>query len=533
MTDPRAFLAADLGAATASVALIGRLEGRWRILGSLAAPAAAGTDALAARLVERTIAANPGLASSLGLDPSAPNRLTTVGVRSHPPRRMLVLAATDRALAPLVAAASRSGWLAEGASVETTDPLAMSRRVLDPGVAVVLVGAGDPPGADERGAIDELGALVSAAAARRPELGVVLAGGMAESLPRFPEASGRTGEILLAAAAGEGAAGSGLRELLTDVALGPDDPRRAMGVAAATLADVLDRRVEIVEIGFDGGFRALATPGASGEPASVQVAAVPAAALAPIEPDDAVVDRVLAWSSVPVDRHRLRDRLRELRTAPWADAAGDGALLRLAAARAAIGRLVAATPDFDAAPAPDLVLAAGGVWAVAPGPVVALAIVDVLRRAGASQYAFDHARLLGPLGSITDGPERRAVFADLVDDLLAPLGSVVSPAGMRAGRSVGKLVVHAGTGTSELDLVPGGLELVDLPPGETAVAEFRFRDPVRLGARGKHFAIDVAGGLGGLLVDLRDVPLRLPERHDRRRELLDAWQAALWSGRES
>jgi hypothetical protein len=90
--------------------------------------------------------------------------------------------------------------------------------------------------------------------------------------------------------------------------------------------------------------------------------------------------------------------------------------------------------------------------------------------------------------------------------------------------------VHAQGGTTELDLVPGGLELVDLPPGESAVADFRFRDTVVLGARGKRFALDVSGGLGGLLVDLRDVPLRLPDRAERRRELLDAWQRALWVG---
>ncbi len=40
----------------------------------------------------------------------------------------------------------------------------------------------------------------------------------------------------------------------------------------------------------------------------------------------------------------------------------------------------------------------------------------------------------------------------------------------------------------------------------------------------------MTGGLGGLLVDLRDVPLRLPERADRRRDLLAAWQGALWAG---
>jgi hypothetical protein len=72
---------------------------------------------------------------------------------------------------------------------------------------------------------------------------------------------------------------------------------------------------------------------------------------------------------------------------------------------------------------------------------------------------------------------------------------------------------------------------VDLPPGATAVAEFRFHDTVRLGGRGRHFAIDVTGGLGGLLVDLRDVPLRLPDRADLRIELLEAWQAAVTVGK--
>ena len=94
------------------------------------------------------------------------------------------------------------------------------------------------------------------------------------------------------------------------------------------------------------------------------------------------------------------------------------------------------------------------------------------------------------------------------------------------------MTIHAGTGASDSDLVPGGLELVDLPPGEVATAEFAFRDSVRLGARGRRFAVDVAGGLGGLLVDLRDVPLRLPDRPERRRELLDAWQESLWVTRD-
>jgi hypothetical protein len=430
----------------------------------------------------------------------------------------------------------------------------MTRLLLDHGVEAILVGAGDPPRTEERSAIRELATLVAAVAVRRPELPIVLSGAMSEALDAFGDVAARPGEILLAPAAlpGHGGGARGLAravvsgregdeapavdplgELLLELALPPDDPRRAIGPATQALADVLDRRVETIILGHDASVRAAADPAAGGVAGTARLAVVPAAAVAPEEPDDAVVDGVLLWSTVPADRHRLRDRLRELRIAPWADAAGEGAALRMAAARAALVRLAAATTDFDRAPAPDLVVAGGGVWSAVPAPTVALAIVDVIRRPGASQYALDHARLLGALGAIPDPRERLAVMTDLADDLLAPLGSVVTPAGLRSGRSAGSVVVHANGAASELDLIPGGLELVDLPPGQTAVAEFRFRDRVRLGVRGRHIAVDVAGGLGGLLVDLRDVPLRLPDRADRRRDLLAAWQAALWQGQDA
>ena len=164
---------------------------------------------------------------------------------------------------------------------------------------------------------------------------------------------------------------------------------------------------------------------------------------------------------------------------------------------------------------------------MAAGPSVVLALVDVLRRSGAVQYALDHARLLAPLGSIADAAERRTVMADLVDDLLAPLGSVVAPAGLRPGRTVGTLHLHGPNGTRDLELRPGGLSVLDLPVGVAATAELEFHDTVRFGGRGRRFAVDVTGGLGGLLVDLRDVPLHLPDRADLRAELLQTWQSAV------
>ena len=554
-SDPHAFLTIDHGAATASIALIGRVAGTWRLIGSLALPAGAAMDAAVDLLVGRVRTADPELARALGITDVDSGQLARFEVRSRRPRRLAVVAGAERTLTRLMTTAARSGWRPTGASAESTDPLAMSRLLLDHGIDAILVGAGDPPRPDERSAMRELAALVSAVAVRRPNVPIILSGAMSETLDDFGDVSARPGSIVLASAASaHGPAGRGRRslpaigageagedpvnpdplgELLIEVAMPADDPRRAIGPATQALADVLHRRVETIILGHDAGVRASAEPSIGGMGRAVRLSVVPAAAVAPDEPDDAIVDGVLLWSTVPSDRHRIRDRMRELRIAPWADAAGDGAAVRMAAARAALVRLVAATADVDHGTSPDLVVCGGGVWSAVPAPTVALAHVDVIRRSGASQYALDHARLLGTLGAIPDATERMTVIGDLADDLLAPLGSVVIPSGLRSGRSAGSVLVHVNDGTSELDLVPGGLELVDLPPGETAVAEFRFRDRVKLGARGRHFAVDVAGGLGGLLVDLRDIPLRLPDRGDRRRDLLAAWQAALWQGSDT
>ncbi|HYH93985.1 MAG TPA: hypothetical protein VD763_12550 [Candidatus Saccharimonadales bacterium] len=532
--EPRAFLAIDHGAATASVALIGHVGGAWRLVGQLALPAGGDVEAVIDLLHRRLVASAPALAVALAVGPGEGLRdAPRLEVRSQRPKRLAVVSASERGRVDLVALAERSGWRVSSASVETTDPLAMTRLLLDHGIDAFLVGAGDPPTPDERSAARELATLVAAAAGRRPEVPVVLAGAMAEGMSAFGDVSARAGEVLLGPAAGGPAVRDGespLSELLLELAMPVDDPKRAIGPATQALADVLDRRVETIVLGHDASVRAIASPSAGGMEGLPELSVVPAAAVAPDDPDDALIDGVLVWSTVVSDRHRLRDRMRELRIAPWSDAAGEGSALRMAAARAALGRLVAATTHKTPSAPPDVVVTAGGVWSAVPAPAVALALVDVVRRPGASQFALDHARLLGPLGSIPDAGERLAVMADLVDDLLVPLGSVVTPAGLRAGRSAGTLTIHADGGKSDLELVPGGLELVDLPPGETAMAEFRFRDTVRLGTRGRHFAVDVAGGLGGLLVDLRDVPLRLPERADRRRDLLSAWQAALWAG---
>ncbi len=534
--EPRAFLTIDYGAATTAIACIGHVAGAWRLLGSLPMPAAADPERGVELLLRRIATAGPRLAAATGISTTTgvigADYLPRVEARSRRPGRLAIVAGSDRSLAALTACAARSGWHITGASVQSTDPLTMTRLLVDRSVDAILAGADDPPGADERGALRELAALVGAAAARVPTVPVILAGAMSEGLAAFGDLNGRAGEVLLGPSA-RADDGWPLVQLLSEEAMATDDGRRSVAASTQALADVLDRRVETVVLGHDAAVRVIAAPTGAGEDVAPRTAIVATAAVAPDEPDDIVVDGVAVWMTMPADRHRIRDRMRELRIAPWADATGAGAALRMAAARAALARLDVATAAMGAVAAPDLVITASGAWTGVPAPAVALAVVDVVRRPGASQIALDHARLLAPLGAIPDANERRSVLADLAEDLLVPLGTVVTPAGLRAGRSAGTLRVHGPAGDETVDLTPGGLEFVDLPPGGSATAEFRFRDTVRLGTRGRHFAIDVTGGLGGLLVDLRDVPLRLPERADRRRDLLAAWQGALWAGGES
>src|SRR3954464_8029789 len=234
-----------MGAATIAAAMIGRVGARWRLIGSVTMPAGADIEAILSVLGDRVVAADPALAAAPDPALATPLELRRGGavelpgleVSSRPPRKLAVVAASERALTPLVATAARSAWLTGGASPEQTDPLAMSRLLLDASVHGVLVGAGDPPAAGERRALGELAALVSAVGERRPKLIVVLAGGMSGHLPAFGDVGRRPGEVVLGPAARRGVPGGPLADLLLELALRPDDAHRSLGWGAMALAD--------------------------------------------------------------------------------------------------------------------------------------------------------------------------------------------------------------------------------------------------------------------------------------------------------
>ncbi len=546
MTDgPRAFFCIDRGTATTAASIVGRVAGRWRLLGSAALPSSVSSDAVLGLLIGRLQAADPELARELGVpaahadgDPAggiADVHWPRVEARTEPAGTLVVIAATERRRVVLQAAAAGSGWQIESVSLERMDALDVLSMILARRVGAVLLGAGAQASRDERDGLAVLGPLVAAIAARRPDMAIVLTGAAAQFQPAADAGRPSGSPVTVLRDDGETSAGrEALRRALDDLRGVPDDSRRGIVRATATLANILDRTIETVEVGASGGMRAAASRRLGPDAAPSRGAIVISGGLAREEPDDELLDGIIGWSSVPIDRPRLRDRLRELWLAPWAEAHGEGALLRLTAARAALQRLVEATPEFDELASPDILVVAGGVWALAPAPAVAVAVLDVVRRPGVSQLVFDHARVLGPIGTITDEAERSALLSDLVDDVLLPLGTAVIPQGLRAGRFVGRAIMHRSGGPPvEQELVAGGLVTLGLPPGETGTAELDLRDGVVLGGRGRRFAMEVAGGMAGVIVDLRDVPLRLPDRLERRRELLSGWQQPFWSPLES
>jgi hypothetical protein len=534
-----AFYTLDHGSATLAGALVGQVDGRWRLLAATALPTGSNPEALIALLARRLESVDPARAKMIGgwaaSAPPASADVPRLVARSRPAATLAVIAATDRTRTRLEEAAAGAGWNVVAGSAERTDPLELTRLATRPGVVAVLVGVADPPGADERELATELSVAAAAIAARRPGLRVFLAGPVpdepllalrhAPAIERLPPPPSAPGEL----------AASPLRDALAAARGGPDDSRRALAAAAGSLARVLGLRVEILEIGVSGAARVLALPGPAddgGTRASVRLVEVPDAGLFRMDRAGAI-DRIDHWFTQGVDRARLRDRVSELAIAPWSDLDGDGALLRAAALRGALERLLSSTDAELGSAGVDLLVGAGGAWSAVPGPAATHIVADVVRRPGTVQVAIDHARLLGPIGTIEDDAERDAVVADLAPDLLLPVGTIVTPRGLRPNRPAGQLFLETAGGRSEVDLVAGGLTLVDLPPGARGTAELVFRGTPELGPRGRQFRVAVSGGLAGLLLDLRDIPLRLPERPDRRRELLGTWERALWPERDS
>ena len=530
--DAPSFFTLDRGTVATAAALIAPVEGRYRMLAASAAPAAVDPDALLEDLAWRVARTDAGVAGSME-DWRSWSRLEVRSAR--PPRACLVAASADTG-GLLERAFVGAGWQVQ-ARFYGPDPdlIAFGGACLDPGLDAVVVAGREDADQEERDRARLLWPRAGSLARLRDDLVVIACG------PFIERPEGISDERLFALPAPEpGATGpsSPLFQAASQVGahlvsgdLLAMDSRLALRRSVASLAVLLGRRIEGIEIGAAAASRTLAN--ADGE---LRHAILATAGLLPrdILDDEEAAEAVLRWSTVAGDPATRLDRIRELVLHPWSAVDGDGLRLRMAMLRAALERLGLAwdslapegRPDDAAA---DVVVLSGGGFAMLPATAVALAIADGIRRPGAFTILHDHAAVLAPLGALPVEGDRRRLLADLMDDCLLPVGSaVLTGAPGESGKDRGRVSISTPLFEDEMPLEVG-LRLVDLPPGILARLEIDPGQGSLMGVSGQRLGLEVSGGLGGLLLDTRPIPLDLPSSGEQRRAQLEAWEAPAWA----
>jgi len=178
----------------------------------------------------------------------------------------------------------------------------------------------------------------------------------------------------------------------------------------------------------------------------------------------------------------------------------------------------------------DLLIGAGRTIAAAPRPAqAAQLLVDGVRPLGVTQLALDAAGALAPLGALDDG-EIAEGMGSLRDDLLVPLGTSVVCRGGRAGQIVMRILIRR-PGWPEIgpiELRSGQVQIVPLPRGHEAELQIELLNGAMLGTAGHPAKVlaSATGGVVGLVLDARGIPLVLPRRTDDRRAVLASWRDA-------
>ena len=541
--DTPAFFAIDRGTVSTTASLIAPVDGRYRMLASAGAPVELDSESVLEDLAWRGARTDASVAGSM----EGWRDWSRLEVRTgHPPRGVLVAASAETGEL-LERAFHAAGWSIAGRHFgPSPDVLALGEDCLDPGLDAVIMGGRETVEEAERDAAARLWPRVASLARFRDDLALIACGPFSErpegiserrlfALPA-PELVAATADSTLRSAAQQ------VGRHVVDREVAAIDGRMALRAAIVSLASVLGQQTDAIEIGAAGASRTIAGPlSQSGHALLAEGASLPQRLL----DDDALGEAVLRWCTLgggdPAGR---LDSLRELVVRPWSAHGRESAHLRLAAVRAALERIESAWGEAGAtgspaasagAPNVGILVVSGGAFAGLPPAASALAVVDAIRRPGAVSILHDHAGVLAPLGALPVEADRQRLLADLLGDCLLSLGSAVITGDLaepRKDHPPATMSIASPLGDQRLRLERGRLQLVDLPPGLTARVGIDPGDGVVLGVEGRTLTMDVDGGLGGLLVDSRPIPLDLPAAGEARRTELRRWEEPVWAGSE-
>ncbi len=176
----------------------------------------------------------------------------------------------------------------------------------------------------------------------------------------------------------------------------------------------------------------------------------------------------------------------------------------------------------------DLVLLSGRAFAANSNlGALALLALDALEPVGIFTLAVDALGLAQAFGALAALNPTAAASAIERDGFLT-LGTVIAPISKsREGQIDLRVQIDsAASGTMNLEVEHGSLELVPLPAGQKATIEVRPSRGVDLGR--KHtgtgvFKAQVEGGAVGLIIDARGRPIGLPADGERRRAQIQRW----------
>jgi hypothetical protein len=525
-------LLTDIGSAWTKASVIARSRGRWRIAAHVAQPTAWGDEEL-----RRGLAAHLAQAADRRVAGHLEDLLATAPrISSHTPRRAgrIALAGVSEELsgASALRGAESAGWSVEAVAT-ADDGRSISERLA--GLQAAEVDAWLLTGGFEHGRADQALEMASLVAVAREGSGspVVWAGASslsdevrdlfeegAVSIVANPRPSATTEDLVPLRHA--------LEELLQRV-VEPAGTRQHTPVAfrrsVAQLARSTVRRVVGVDVGARYLTWAQADEDGNAESRVFAAGGLGAARLV----TSGGPGRLARWLPIAVDELAVADALQNLHARPGTLPQTDDELVIL---HAAVRHLLAQTAGdgagSEAFQDADLLIGAGRTIAAAPRPAqAAQLLLDGIRPLGVTQLALDASGALAPLGALEDGEIAEGMGA-LRDDLLVPLGTSVLCRGGRPGQIVMRARLRR-AGWPEIgpiEIRGGQLQVLPLARGHEADLEVELLNGASLG-RGRpatRVQATVAGGLVGVILDARGIPLALPRRSDDRRAVLAGWR---------
>lgn len=160
----------------------------------------------------------------------------------------------------------------------------------------------------------------------------------------------------------------------------------------------------------------------------------------------------------------------------------------------------------------------------------ALVMMDAIEPWGVTSLTLDHSGVVNMLGSIA-AVDSMAAATVATRDAFFNLATVIAPTGHgQFGKTALKIKINYAQGKPvEKEISYGDIQVINLPPGHKATLEIR---PARhfdigLGQPGRSAVTEIEGSILGIIIDARGRPLRLPNDHEQRINLLREWLLAL------